>query len=272
MKLVVLYNLSISSFFSALPNRLYPREEVVEAVKSQRSRFGATHGMQPKATESCDLLMLALFALIPPNHGVEIRTLELVGDDRDVQNASARKTTDVLFAFVSRRRVVQDSTKLCPELQAPLGYRSQWTLLAAGPVANPQNQQKVTCYENVDCSDALKDSLEAALRHSREQAQKTYDRRTAKPWPCRVLGASPKTGLTKILLGQIQFMSSPSKVSLLLYKRLRHDLYKLNLDGAQWKEEIACLVPVQVRVTKNLAGVYKLLTSTRKIHKQIVES
>ena len=73
----------------------------------------------------------------------------------------------------------------------------------------------------------------------------------------------------KILLGQIQFMSSPSEVSLLLYKRLRHDLYKLNLDGAPWKEEIACLVPVQVRATKNLVG---LLTSAREIHKQIVES
>lgn len=94
MKLVVLYNLSRSSFFfSALPNRLYPREEVVEAVKSQRSRFEATHGMQPKAHESCDLLMLALFVLIPPNRGLEIRTLELVGDDWDVQDAGACKTS-----------------------------------------------------------------------------------------------------------------------------------------------------------------------------------
>ena len=71
----------------------------------------------------------------------------------------------------------------------------------------------------------------------------------------------------KILLGQIQFMSSPSEVSLLWYKRLRHDLYKLNLDGAQRKEEIA-----NVRAAKNLAGVYKLLTSAREIHKQIVET
>ena len=65
----------------------------MEAVKSQRSRFEATHGMQPKACESCDLLMLALFVLIPPNRGQEIRTLELVGDDWDMQDAGARKTS-----------------------------------------------------------------------------------------------------------------------------------------------------------------------------------
>ena len=76
----------------------------------------------------------------------------------------------------------------------------------------------------------------------------------------------------KIFLGQVQFMASPSEVSLLWYKRLRHDLYKLNLDGAEWKEEIACLVPVKVRAAKNLAGVYKLLTSAREIHKKIVET
>ena len=59
--------------------------------------------------------------------------------------------TQLMFCLLllAQRRVVQDSTKLRPELQAPLGYRSQWTVLAAGPVANPQNQQKVTCYENV---------------------------------------------------------------------------------------------------------------------------
>ena len=71
----------------------------------------------------------------------------------------------------------------------------------------------------------------------------------------------------KILLGQVQFMASPSEVSLLWYKRLR-----LNLDGAQWKEEITCLVPVKVRAAKNLARVYKLLASAREIHKQIMET
>ena len=77
----------------------------------------------------------------------------------------------------------------------------------------------------------------------------------------------------KIFLGQIQFMASPTEVSLLWYKRLRHDLYKLNLDGgAEWKEEIACLVPVKVRAAKNLAGVYKLHTSAREIHKKIAET
>ena len=65
----------------------------MEAVKSQRSHFKTTHSMQPKARESCDLLMLALFLLILPNRGLEIQTLELVGDDRDVQDAGARKTS-----------------------------------------------------------------------------------------------------------------------------------------------------------------------------------
>ncbi|XP_068675984.1 uncharacterized protein [Montipora foliosa] len=77
------------------------REEVVEAVKSQRSRFEATHGMRPKALENCDLLMLTLFVLIPPNRGLEIRTL----DDRDVQDAGACKTSQRNLVFVHDDRV-----------------------------------------------------------------------------------------------------------------------------------------------------------------------
>ena len=159
----------------------------------------------------------------------------------------------------------------------------------------------------------MKDSLAAALRHTREQAQKTYDRRTANDRKAMAVrsarsfaedrldqgsgdegqscGAGQREtprvnpgdfvalveeGSTlsspKILLGQVHFMASPSEVSLLWYKRIRHDLYKLNLDGAEWKEEITCLLPVKVRAAKNLAGVYKLLNSAREIHKQIMET
>ena len=34
------------------------------------------------------------------------------------------------------------------------------------------------CYDQSDCTDHLKDSLAASMRHSRQQAEKTYDRRT----------------------------------------------------------------------------------------------
>ena len=56
--------------------------------------------MRPKARESCDLLMLALFVLIPPNRGLEIRTLELVGDNSDMQDAGGRKTSQRNLVFV----------------------------------------------------------------------------------------------------------------------------------------------------------------------------
>lgn len=56
--------------------------------------------MRPKARESCDLLMLALFVLIPPNRGLEIRTLELVGDERDMTDAGARKTSQRNLVFL----------------------------------------------------------------------------------------------------------------------------------------------------------------------------
>lgn len=34
------------------------------------------------------------------------------------------------------------------------------------------------CYDQTDCSEGLKDSLAASMRHSRKQAEQTYDRRT----------------------------------------------------------------------------------------------
>lgn len=342
-------------------NRWITWEEVVEAVKSQRSRFEATHGMRPKARESCDLLMLALFVLIPPNRGLEIRTLELVGDDSNMQDSGARKTSQRNLVFMhddniriqfnnykTKKFRGRDQMELKPEEELfkilreyVRNYRHLLATEASGQflllnrVGDPYSCSCFSAhlkaviygltgkkagiqmlrssfitfsYGRSDCTDAMKDSLAAALRHSREQAQKTYDRRTANDRKAMAVqsarsfaedrldqgsehaqpsGAGERVkpgdfvGLVeegsslsspKILLGQVQFMASPSEVSLLWYKRLRHDLYKLNLDGAQWKEEVASLVPVKVRAAKNLAGVYKLLTSTREIHKQIMET
>ncbi len=163
-----------------------------------------------------------------------------------------------------------------------------------------------------DCTDALKTSLAAALRHSAEQAQRTYDRRTAntkkqlavnlarqyaeseleqpecrsdadetavpvKEWPFKpgdfVACLEEGSTLTspKINLGQIHsFSKDATEASLLWYKQISPNLYKLHLEGQQWTERCKQLTGVSVKAAKNRPGVLRLQTSARKVHKELV--
>ena len=48
--------------------------------------------------------------------------------------------------------------------------------------------------------------------------------------------------------------------------------YKLELTGTDWKESLDSLVPVEMQAKKDTSGTYKLLTSTRSIHKTVMNS
>jgi len=167
---------------------------------------------------------------------------------------------------------------------------------------------------NRDTSDALKASLATALGHSRKQAEKTYDRRTAnekKECAVRVAreyaqdvisnpGVTETTaadtshvqppattniklaqfvGLIerestlrspKILIGQVHAFLANGKVSLLWYKAYKN-YFKLELDGDQWVEDVACLVPVEMTPVKNKVGLYRLNNSLRSIHRSLTD-
>lgn len=159
---------------------------------------------------------------------------------------------------------------------------------------------------NRDCTDSLKVSLASALRHSRKQAQTTYDRRTANQKKRLAVDLArdyaegrldeeedataeqPEEGCVdvnrgdfvavvteestyqnpKVFIGQVQSIRE-REATLLYYKHIGTNLYKLELSGEEWKEGIDSLVPVQLQATKKRAGVYKLMTSTRTIHKAV---
>ena len=157
---------------------------------------------------------------------------------------------------------------------------------------------------NRDCTDSLKGSLASALRHSRKQAQATYDRRTANQKKRMAVdlardyaesrldegeaatAGEPEKGDSevnrgdfvavvaeestylspRVFIGQVQSIRE-EEATLLYYKHIGTHLYKLELSVEEWKETIDCLVPVQLQASKKRAGVYKLMTSTRTIHK-----
>lgn len=157
---------------------------------------------------------------------------------------------------------------------------------------------------NRDCTDSLKVSLASALRHSRKQAQATYDRRTANQKKRMAVdlardyaesrldegeaatAGEPEKGDSevnrgdfvavvaeestylspRVFIGQVQSIRE-KEATLLYYKHIGTHLYKLELSVEEWKEGIDCLVPVQLQASKKRAGVYKLMTSTRTIHK-----
>ena len=167
---------------------------------------------------------------------------------------------------------------------------------------------------NSDTSDALKASLSSALRHSRKQAEETYDRRTAnerKECAVRVAreyaqdvisnqGVTESTatdtsrvqpptttniklaqfvGLIekdstlkspKILIGQVHAFLANRKVTLLWYKAYKN-YFNLELDGEQWIEDVACLVPMEITPVKNKVGLYCLNNSLRSIHKSLTD-
>lgn len=159
-----------------------------------------------------------------------------------------------------------------------------------------------------DCTDALKSSLAAALRHSREQAQRTYDRRTAndrkglavslaRQYAEEVLDDDPDPPPTqqlkncdiqpgdfvavveedsmlhrpKILVAQVHSITGQQEATLLWYKKISKGLYKLELNGQQWTESLASLVPVTVKAAKNRPGVFRLFTSPRAVHRAAFE-
>lgn len=157
-----------------------------------------------------------------------------------------------------------------------------------------------------NCTDALKSSLAAALRHSTRQAQQTYDRRTcnerkrlavdlardfaegsqeegvvaAQPVePCQFqpgdfvacVEDTSTVNAPKILLAQVHCVQENGEVSLLWYKAISANMYKLELDGQQWYESVGSLTPVSVQAAKNRPGVYRLQTWRRQIHKAIMK-
>ena len=152
----------------------------------------------------------------------------------------------------------------------------------------------------------MKDSLAAALRHSREQAQNTYDRRTAAEKKAAALrlarqkaegGADAEEALQateqsskpeitvgqfvglvtedstlqrpSILLGRVQAFLPEEQVSLLWYRNMGGGLYHLEVDGTQWTESVEALVPVKVVMAKARSHAYRLATSVRTIHKAV---
>ncbi|EDO26348.1 predicted protein, partial [Nematostella vectensis] len=152
------------------------------------------------------------------------------------------------------------------------------------------------CYGDSQCTDAMKDSLASALRHTRKQAQLTYDRRNSSEKKSLAvslaselaentiesLSAQPSdrnAGLDKgswvaltvegstlanpnILLARIQNLMPGRRASLLWFKATAEKgLYGFHFDEASWIESLDALVPVQVKEIKNSPGLYKLTTS-----------
>lgn len=155
-----------------------------------------------------------------------------------------------------------------------------------------------------NCTDTMKESLASALRHSQRQAQVTYDKRNksqktqqavsfarfcaeSEPGPSGinvrvqqpngarqfvpgVFAAFVDEGSTvarpKILVGRVVYYMSDDQVALLRYKSIGSSLYKLDLDFGCWIETESNLFAVKVKETAK-ADTYKLLTSTRTIHK-----
>ncbi|XP_048579149.1 uncharacterized protein LOC125560859, partial [Nematostella vectensis] len=163
------------------------------------------------------------------------------------------------------------------------------------------------CYGDSQCTDAMKDSLASALRHTRKQAQLTYDRRNSSEKKSLAvslaselaentiesLSAQPSdrnAGLDKgswvaltvegstlanpnILLARIQNLMPGRKASLLWFKATAEKgLYAFHYDKASWIESLDALVPVQVKEIKNSPGLYKLTTSLKKIHRAVLKN
>ncbi|XP_048585125.1 uncharacterized protein LOC125567988 [Nematostella vectensis] len=161
------------------------------------------------------------------------------------------------------------------------------------------------CYGDSQCTDAMKDSLASALRHTRKQAQLTYDRRNSSEKKSLAvslaselaentiesLSAQPSyrnAGLDKgswvaltvegstlanpnILLARIQNLMPGRRASLLWFKATAEKgLYAFHYDEASWIESLDALVPVQVKEIKNSPGLYKLATSLKKIHRAVL--
>lgn len=158
-----------------------------------------------------------------------------------------------------------------------------------------------------ECDDNMKDSLAAALRHSREQAQTTYDRRTANerksaalelarrkaegdseavsPGPSNCpqhpeIGLGDFVGLVaedstlqhpSVFLGRVQAFLPDDQVCLLWYKNVGGGIYSLQVDGSQWLESKRSLVPVEMSAARGRQHAFRLRTSLRTIHKAVLD-
>lgn len=75
----------------------------------------------------------------------------------------------------------------------------------------------------------------------------------------------------KIWLGQVRCLQRNGEVSLLWYKAVSGNLYKLELSGEPWSEKPNSLTPVCVEAAKTRPGLYRLHTSKRQIQKALTK-
>jgi len=160
-----------------------------------------------------------------------------------------------------------------------------------------------------DCSDSMKDSLASALRHTRKQAQETYDRRTSNEKKARALAMTTQYAQTsmdaietrkqardepksrsldigafvglieedstmqkpKVLIGQIQFLLEvDNRASLLWYKHISSNQYTFQFQSEEWIENLEAMIPVTMKANKQSPGTYKLSNTLRSIHKKLM--
>ncbi|XP_048577426.1 uncharacterized protein LOC125559784 [Nematostella vectensis] len=323
----------------------------------QTERFDMARSQSAKARESRNLLSIALFVLIPPSRGQEIRTLRIApsGDREHVQGLNSlvlNSDGTLMFRFEDYKTYGShgvDVTNLPEDHRLNViireyldkyrdilldasddGTTNNFLLLTdkgkpfSGPAFSTHMKSVfyhltgvsvnlhllrssfVTyCYGDSQCTDAMKDSLASALRHTRKQAQLTYDRRNSSEKKSLAvslaselaentiesLSAQPSdrnAGLDEgswvaltvegstlanpnILLARIQNLMPGRKASLLWFKATAEKgLYAFHYDEASWIESVDALVPVQVKEIKNSPGLYKLTTSLKKIHRAVL--
>ena len=75
----------------------------------------------------------------------------------------------------------------------------------------------------------------------------------------------------KIPLGQDHCVQTNGNVSLLWYKAISANLYKLQHDGERWHKSIGSLTQVSIQAAKNRLGLYQLQTFRRQIYKAIMK-
>ena len=150
-----------------------------------------------------------------------------------------------------------------------------------------------------NCTEPLKEAIARALRHSRAEGQRTYDRRTsyekkkpaldyarqhavsslnesssstALPSVGQFVGLVEESSTAKqpkILIGRVQFLVD-TDVYLLWFKEVqsKKNCYELFLDGKPWVEKPASLIPISMKETKE-KGIFRLLTKQREIYNQV---
>ena len=147
--------------------------------------------------------------------------------------------------------------------------------------------------------------MAAALRHTRRQAQQTYDRRTSNERKqlaislasefveqgleavtarqsdsghCSTLKVGDFVGLVeegssdrrpKVLIGRIRSFVDEDQANLLWYRHESQNKYFFQFDTNPWVESVDALVPANVTSLKRTPGLCKLNTSLKSIHKAV---